>query len=74
MSVQGRTDGRAAPRRFTTMRLEAHIMSPGLFLRMAQQRVVISGTSRLPSISGSSMSAAGSAASMRQPRSAMRRA
>ena len=27
------------------MRLDAHIMSPGLLFRMAQQRVVISGTS-----------------------------
>ncbi len=74
MSVHGSTVGRSAPRRFTTMRLDAHIMSPGLFFRMAQQRVVISGTSCLPSISGSSTSAARSEASIGQPRSAMSRA
>ena len=59
MRVQGSTSGVAAPCRLTTMRLDAHIMSPGLLFRIAQQRVVISGTSCSPSISGNNISSAG---------------
>jgi hypothetical protein len=42
--------------RFTTMRADAHITLSGDFFRMPQQEVVISGTSRVASISGNSMS------------------
>ena len=44
MSVQGTTLGRSAPWRLTIIRLVAHIMSPGRLSRIAQHRVVISGT------------------------------
>ena len=54
----GQHHRRAAPFRFTTMRLEAHITSLGLLCRMPQQAVVISGTSTRSSISGNSTSCA----------------
>ena len=61
----GDDDGRVgvAPAQ-TTMRAEAHISSSGGGLRMPQQAVVISGTSAVASISGNSVSATGSAASI----------
>ena len=74
MSVQGTTLGRSAPWRLMTMRLVAHIMSPGRLSRIAQQRVVISGTSWPPSISGSSTSCVPLCGSIGQPLSAIRRA
>ena len=56
----GQHHGRAAPLRFTTMRLEAHITSFGSLCRMPQQAFVISGTSACRSISGTGRAAAGS--------------
>ena len=50
--MQGSTTGAAAPLRFTTMRLEAHITSFGSLPKMPQQLSVISGTSARRSISG----------------------
>ena len=63
VSGQATTVGRSAPRRFTTMREEAHISASGDFPRMPQQAVVISGTSWPASISGNSTSRDGSKAS-----------
>ena len=54
--MQGSTTGRAAPFRFTTIRLDAHITSDGLLCRMPQQASVISGTSACTSISGNNTS------------------
>jgi len=61
--VQATTAAAAAPLRFTTIRAEAHITSSGDLRRIPQQAVVISGTSRVGSISGNSISRTGSCAS-----------
>lgn len=72
--MQATTDGRSAPRRFTTIRAVAHIWSPGETESRLQQRAVISGTSAAASISGNSTTSSGSAASSARPRAARKRA
>ena len=68
------TLGRAAPLNLTTIRELAHMTSSGDLPRMPQHASVISGTSALSSISGKTVSASGSSASIATPSSANRRA